>query len=117
MLRIFLCIAAVGLASTPIGAERPASSFLTRPALEKRGLDLVMGIDVATMKRLFGEPRLDIIEVYGRKLQFIGKACVLDAYFYPDGPNGTEIVTYVDARRSDGAEVDRSACIEALIRR
>jgi hypothetical protein len=76
-----------------------------------------MGKDIATLKRLFGEPRLDIVEVYGRKLQFTGKACVLDAFFYPDGKGGAEIVTHIDARRSDGAEVDRASCVEALSRR
>ena len=106
---ILWCVALAFGTSAQIHAERPV--------LEKRGLDLVMGKDVETLKRLFGEPRLDIIEVYGRKLQFIGKACVLDAFFYPDGKGGTEIVTHIDARRSDGAEVDRAACIEALIRR
>lgn len=77
----------------------------------------MLGKDIATLKRLFGEPRLDIIEVYGRKLQFTGKACVLDAFLYPDGKGGTEIVTHIDARRSDGAEVDRASCVEALSRR
>lgn len=81
------------------------------------GLSAVMGKDLAALKRLFGEPRLDVVEVHGRKLQFTGKACILDAYLYPDGKGGTEIVTYVDARRSDGAAVDRAACIDALIKR
>jgi hypothetical protein len=76
-----------------------------------------MGKDVATLKRLFGEPRLDVVEVVGRKLQFTGTACVLDAYLYPDGKGGAEIVTHVDARRSDGAAVDRAACVDALMRR
>jgi len=76
-----------------------------------------MGKDIGTLKRLFGEPRLDVVEVYGRKLQFAGKACVLDAFLYPDGKGGSEIVTYVDARRSDGAAVDRASCVDALQRR
>ena len=76
-----------------------------------------MGKDVATLKRLFGEPRLDVVEVHGRKLQFVGKACVLDVFLYPDGKGRTEIVTYIDARRSDGAAVDRASCIDALQRR
>ena len=76
-----------------------------------------MGKDIGALKRLFGEPRLDVVEVYGRKLQFTGKACVLDTCLYPDGKNGAEIVTYVDARRSDGAAVDRAACVDALQRR
>jgi hypothetical protein len=95
--------------------DAPAGA--SRPALEKRGLEAVMGKDSATLTRLFGPPRIDVVEVYGRKLQFVGKACVLDTYLYPEGKNKSEIVTYVDARRSDGAEVDRAACVDALQRR
>ncbi|TSB02672.1 hypothetical protein FOM92_14505 [Sphingorhabdus contaminans] len=119
-----MSIAVAGCASAPAPAprpqtpaERPASAFPGRPVLEKKGLEAVMGKDIATLKRLFGEPRLDVIEVYGRKMQFSGKACVLDAFLYPDGKGGSEIVTHIDARRSDGAEVDRAACVEALSRR
>jgi hypothetical protein len=114
---------AAGCATTPAPAprqvvpERTAAAFSTRPAIDKRGLEAVMGKDVGTLKRLFGEPRLDVVEVYGRKLQFSGKACVLDAFLYPDGKGGAEVVTHVDARRSDGAAVDRAACVDALQRR
>ena len=100
-----------------------ASLLVAGPASEvsaqtqAAGLASVMGKDIATLKRLFGEPRLDVIEVYGRKLQFAGKVCILDAYLYPDGSGGTEIVTYVDARRSDGAAVDKASCVDALIKR
>jgi hypothetical protein len=96
--------------------ERTAAAFPAKPAIDKRGLEAVMGKEIGTLKRLFGEPRLDVIEVYGRKLQFVGKACVLDAFLYPDGKGGAEIVTHVDARRSDGAAVDRAACVDALQR-
>jgi hypothetical protein len=113
-----------GCASTPSPAPRPvappertAAAYPVRPALDKRGLEAVMGKDIGTLKRLFGEPRLDVVEVVGRKLQFTGKACVLDAFLYPDGKSGAEIVTHVDARRSDGAAVDRAACVDALARR
>jgi hypothetical protein len=77
----------------------------------------VIGKDANAVKRLFGEPRLDVVEVYGRKLQFVGTPCVLDAFLYPERKGGREIVTYVDARRIDGTAVDRAACIEALQRR
>ncbi len=113
-----------GCASTPAPAlrsaappERTAAAYPVRPVLDKRGLEAVMGKDIGTLKRLFGEPRIDVVEVYGRKLQFTGKACVLDAFLYLDGKGGTEIVTYVDARRSDGAAVDRASCVDALQRR
>lgn len=109
-----------GCATGPTPTVRPASTerpSAVRPALATRGLEAVMGKDIGALKRLFGEPRLDVVEVIGRKLQFTGKACVLDTFLYPDGKNGAEIVTYVDARRSDGAAVDRAACVDALQRR
>ena len=113
-----------GCAATPLPAPRPATppertaaSIPARPALDRRGLEAVMGKDIGALKRMFGEPRLDVVEVNGRKLQFTGKACVLDAFLYPDGKGGTEIVTYVDARRTDGAAVDRASCVDALQRR
>lgn len=96
--------------------ERP-SNIASGSTINARGLEGIMGKDVGALKRLFGEPRLDVIEVYGRKLQFAGKSCILDAYLYPDGKGGSEVVTHVDARRSDGAEVDRTACVNALQQR
>ncbi len=98
-------------------ADRPAAIPSARPALDTRGLGAVIGKDIGALKRMFGEPRLDVVEVNGRKLQFVGKACVLDTYLSPDGKNGAEIVTYVDARRGDGAAVDRASCVDALQRR
>lgn len=106
----------------PIPIDKPSTADLSQPAKidrrgAERGLGDVMGKGVEDLKRMFGEPRIDVIEVYGRKLQFSGNACILDAYLYPDGKNGAEVVTHVDARRSDGAEVDRGACVNALTRR
>jgi hypothetical protein len=104
--------------SVPIPVDKPAPAVGSAPAkLDKKGLGDVMGKGVADLKRMFGEPRIDVVEVQGRKLQFSGKPCVLDAYLYPDGKNGAEVVTHIDARRSDGAEVDRAACVNALMRR
>jgi hypothetical protein len=113
------CLSTPDVAPRPAApVERSAASLPVRPAvIDKRGLEAVMGKDVGSLKRLFGEPRLDVVEVYGRKLQFTGTACVLDAFLYPDGKGGSEIVTYVDARRSDGAAVDRASCVNALQRR
>lgn len=102
----------------PVPIDRPATAQPPRTVqIDKRGLGDVMGKTVQDLKRMFGEPRLDVVEVNGRKLQFSGKPCILDAYLYPDGKNGAEVVTYIDARRSDGAEVDRAACVNALMRR
>lgn len=117
MLLLAGCASTVPAPRAVAPPERTAAAYPVRPALDKRGLEAVMGKDVGALKRLFGEPRLDVVEVYGRKLQFTGKACVLDAFLYPDGKGGTEIVTHVDARRSDGAAVDRASCVDALTRR
>jgi hypothetical protein len=104
-------------ARPPAPVERTAASFPARPIAVARGLESVIGKDISALKRQFGEPRLDVVEVYGRKLQFVGKPCILDAFLYPESKGGREVVTYVDARRSDGTAVDRAACIEALQRR
>ena len=97
--------------------ERKAAPLPPRTVVVTRGLEGVMGKDASTLKRLFGEPRLDVVEVYGRKLQFVGKPCILDVFLYPERKGGREVVTYVDARRSDGTAVDRAACIEGLLNR
>ena len=104
-------------ARPPAPVERTAVSFPARPSVVARGLESVIGKDVSALKRQFGEPRLDVVEVYGRKLQFVGKPCILDAFLYPESKGGREVVTYVDTRRSDGAAVDRASCVEALQRR
>lgn len=104
--------------AVPVPIDKPASAApAPRPILSTRGLEAVIGKDANALIRLFGQPRLDVIEVQGRKLQFSGRACILDAYLYPDGRNGAEIVTHIDARRSDGAEVDRAQCVNALMAR
>lgn len=111
------CVSGPG-ARAPTRQPTTDASFPPRPAATAiRGLEGVIGKDANALKRQFGEPRLDVVEVYGRKLQFVGKPCILDAFLYPEGKGGREVVTYVDARRSDGALVDRASCVEALQRR
>lgn len=104
---------ATAQAKPAIVKDRPITVIPVNPSYSKRGLEAVMGKDAGALTRLFGQPRLDVVEAYGRKLQFTGKACVLDAYLYPDN-KGAEVVTHIDARRADGAEVDRASCVDAL---
>lgn len=80
------------------------------------GLDRVMGHDATALVALFGKPDADVSEGQGRKLQFIGPACVLDAYLYPKG-NAAPLVTYLDSRQPDGSPIDRASCVAALSRR
>lgn len=84
--------------------------------LPAAGLEAVMGRSASDLQRMFGEPRLTVREADALKLQFSNGQCVLDAYLYPEGSGGAEVVTYVDARRGDGQPVDRAACVKALRR-
>lgn len=82
------------------------------------GLESVIGARTGELTRLFGPPRLDVLEGDARKLQFVGPACVLDIYLYPSAPGAEPHATYVDARRStDARDVDRAACVAALRRK
>lgn len=78
------------------------------------GLENVIGADALQLGRQFGTPRLDVLEDDARKLQWTGTACILDVYLYPQPGSAKPTATYVDARRSDGREVDRAACVAAL---
>ncbi len=116
---ISLCTVSLLLSACGGSAKLPpraASKPYIAPAQSKlnpAGLERVLGADAAGLINQFGEPRLDVVEPYGRKLQFAGDPCVLDAYLYPD-KNGDGRVTHIDARNRDGAAVDRAACAQAL---
>lgn len=93
----------------PGPVQRPAAQVQMVP-----GLEGVIGSDALQLGRVFGTPRLDVIEDDARKLQWTGTACILDVYLYPQSGGARPTATYVDARRSDGREVDRAACVAAL---
>jgi len=96
----------------------PVESFRAPELLRVPGLEWLIEADAARLTGMFGPPRLDTAEGDMRKLQYSGGACVLDVFLYPLRPGGAPVATYVEARRkSDGAEVDRRACAEALRRR
>lgn len=89
--------------------QRPAAQLQMIP-----GLEGVIGSDALQLGRVFGTPRLDVIEDDARKLQWSGTACILDIYLYPQTGSSKPIATYADARRGDGREVDRASCVAAL---
>ncbi|MBW8754728.1 MAG: hypothetical protein JF595_11360 [Sphingomonadales bacterium] len=93
----------------PITRPPPAAQVQQLP-----GLEGVIGRTAAELTRQFGTARLDVWEGDARKLQFTGIPCVLDVYLYPGSQGREPQATYVDARRSDGRDVDRAACIQAL---
>lgn len=75
-----------------------------------------MGRSAGALIALFGTPGLDAREGPARKLQFLGPACVLDAYLYPPRRGGEAVVTHVDTRLPDGRDADGATCVEALSR-
>ena len=125
------CTAVPPAATPPQPAPRPPAGGVpptrpvTPPATQFRapeiehvpGLENVLQQNAGTLQRLFGQPRLDVREGDARKLQFSGTACVLDVFLYPLRTGTEPVATYVEARRaSDGQEVDRVACAQALQR-
>jgi hypothetical protein len=97
--------------------QTPPPTLAAPPPPTQPGLDRVMNRDQRALRLLFGEPELDVREGPARKLQFRSAACVLDTYLYPPAEGREPIVRYMEARRPDGFDVDRTSCIAALTRR
>ena len=99
--------------------QAPVPSTPTVPGVQVMqlpGLETVIGATASQLSSQFGIADLDVAEGDARKLQYRGQACVLEFYLYP-AENGVAIATWVEARRtSDGLDVDRAACIQALRR-
>ncbi|WP_343608821.1 hypothetical protein [Novosphingobium sp.] len=134
VLPLLAFLAACGTEQTrPVSIQRPPhrpGTTATPPAAITRtpppaahvqslpGLQGVIGASAPELQRLFGPPRLDVVEGDAHKLQFSGNACVLDVYLYPPAPGQAPRASYVDARRgTDARDVDRAACVAALKRR
>ena len=76
------------------------------------------GATAGELLRLLGQPALQVREGPGLKLQFRGRACILDTYLYPPQQGtGPERVTYIDARTSSGAAANKEECVLALLKR
>jgi hypothetical protein len=105
--------------AVPPSVPTPPKPVFRAPEVQRLpGLESVIDKDATALVRQFGKPQLEVSEGDMRKLQFAGEPCVLDVYLYPLRPGSEPIATYVDARRpSDGLDVDRAACIAALMRR
>lgn len=99
---------------------RPAANLHrggSLPAGSTVGAEAIIGRTARDLTRQFGTPRLDITEGAAHKLQFASDRCVLDAYLYAPRAGADQVVTHVDARSPDGADIDRAQCIAALQRR
>ncbi len=103
-----------------VSAKRPpVRAPVTTPVRDPQfrmepGLEQVVGATQGQLVGQFGRPRLDVWEGDARKLQFTGSACILDIYLYPTTRSRDPLATYVEARRSDGRNVDKAACVNAL---
>ncbi|MES1973944.1 MAG: hypothetical protein V4472_15915 [Pseudomonadota bacterium] len=95
-------------------APRPARAApVPIPVPGGGGLDRIIGQSGGALIGLFGQPLADVREGNARKLQFGNAICVLDAYLYPKG-RGEPVVTYLDARQTNGSPIDRASCVGAL---
>ena len=106
-----LSLAVAGCATAPV---TPPTSAPPLPVTTMAGLNAVIGRTATMLASQFGKAELDVREGTARKLQFVGPACILDAYLYPPAGGGEPIVTYVDARLPDGRDMDRASCVAAL---
>ena len=107
------CVAPVRVAPPP----RLPAALSAEPAYGTGGLSGVIGHSARALVTQFGDPDLDIREGPGRKLQFVGPICVLDAYLYASREGAEAVVTHIDARLPDGRDMDRASCVAALSRR
>ena len=101
-----------GCASGVVPAARPAT-FVPVPGGGGTTLTRVMGQTGPALTAMFGAPIADVREGDARKLQYGNATCVLDAYLYPKGKS-EPVVSYVDARQTDGSPIDRASCVGAL---
>ncbi|VAV88519.1 hypothetical protein MNBD_ALPHA04-250 [hydrothermal vent metagenome] len=118
MIRKYLLLFTIPLLASCASTGSPKAPTLpvvsASPLNNIQGLNIVMGKTARQLKRLFGDPQQDVAEPPARKLQFASGACIMDAYLYPQESGGEGRVTHIDTRRSDGAEVDRVSCVNAL---
>ncbi len=113
---MILLLSACGVEpARPVAAiSRPETHIPHHAPARDEALGSVIGADAEMLIRQFGSPRLDIRDGEARKLQWSGTACILDAYLYPGDHGGRATATFIDARRGDGRDVDRAACVAAL---
>lgn len=99
-----------GCATRPIEPQ-PQVPVQAPPA--QGGATRLVGMSSSDLVARFGTPALQVREGTSLKLQFRGRACVLDAYLYPN-QTGILTVTHVDTRSPSGAGTDQATCISAL---
>ena len=111
----FLPVTALLLAGcVSSGDEAPPAEMAAAGPIAIAGLEAVIGSTARALAVHLGRADLEQREGNARRLQFVGPACVLDAYLYPPRSGAEPVVTHVDARQPDGREMDRASCVAAL---
>ena len=107
-----LFVALAACSTIPKPAAIPVSTKSTpRPTAE------LVGMSVHDLGLRFGQPRFQVQEGPGTKLQWARGGCVLDVYLYPPVSGaGAVRVTYADARRPSGADLDIRSCLALMER-
>ncbi len=111
-----LALALALSACAAVPGPKAVAPVVVRPPVATPGLERVIGQDARTLAALFGPADQDLREGGARRLQFVGPACVLDAYLYPPAEGREPLVSYVDARLPNGDDFDRASCVAALVR-
>ncbi|MEO6113076.1 MAG: hypothetical protein ABIP07_01330 [Sphingomicrobium sp.] len=114
-MRRFIATAAVLLLAACATTPAPQPVAPVRPVEVKPQRGDLIGLTANELGARFGQPRIQVREGDGTKLQFATKSCILDAYLYPpSGGKGVVRVTHVDARTRDGRDTDQARCITAI---
>jgi hypothetical protein len=111
VLALSLTFIVAGCAARTQDVPAPAPPPVVQAPEEQNSL---AGLTAQELVGRYGTPALQIREGSGLKLQFRGRRCVMDAYLYPSGSNGTLKVTHVDTRLPSGGDIDQAACIFSL---
>ena len=106
-----LALLVAACATTP--APKPAAVGV-QPTARPSGGNLI-GMDVHDLGQRFGQPAFQVQEGPGTKLQWAGGGCVLDVFLYPpESGSGSARVTYADARRPSGVDIDVASCLALM---
>lgn len=115
-MRILLPAAIVLFLAACARAPQPAVPTPSVPALA-RPSGVLIGLTASELGARFGQPRFQVREGPGVKLQWSENGCVLDAYLYPpDGGRGVERVAHVDTRRPSGDDLPQDTCLQLMAR-
>jgi hypothetical protein len=108
---LFVAACAPRPAATP--APEPAVEAPASTATDRHDHRTLNGMTANELVQHFGQPRLQLREGDGTKLQFAGPSCVLDFYLYP-GQGNVPRVSHIDARNLQGVDVNAQGCVYAI---